>query len=79
MEDERTIDFLLVREGIREFSLSALVGRGRIATMTNDWWWPRAVLKSITRCMRTHGQKRGRHERTDTPCAMGGPDREADR
>ena len=38
MEGEKTIDFLLVREGIREFLLSELVRRGRIAAMPNDWW-----------------------------------------
>jgi len=38
MEGEKTIDFLLVREGIREFLTSALGERGRIAVMRNDWW-----------------------------------------
>jgi len=38
MEGEQTVDFLLVREGIREFLASALGEHGRIA-MTNDWRW----------------------------------------
>jgi hypothetical protein len=65
MEGEKTIDFLWVREGIKEFSMSALGERGRIATMTNDWRRPRVVLDSITRrvCVHTGIKRRARRDR----------------